>query len=203
MSRIIIPVAALLMFFATISVAEAKVCLAVDQRDCGISVTVKTEDTNGTNPSTPEEKHKCPAEFNLTEILQPENENQTCSCLACEDEDGMHYKCSCAEVEAPCTPGDGFWNSQCCTTDADCKATSEFPLYCFNGVCKECGELSDCKIGSRFYKKYGAGATGCVLATHLGHGSWEMQNKVTSVEKLKAEYKIRIACRNGECITPY
>lgn len=106
---------------------------------------------------------------------------------------------TCYECK-PCTPGDGWWGSVCCS-DSDCKVSSEFPLYCFDGRCYECGNYQDdCNVNSRFYSKYGSSATGCYLGNHNGPGgSYQYDDYKTSVDDLKTAYSHRINCRSGEC----
>lgn len=80
-----------LAFFATTSVAEAKVCFAVNQGDCGIEVAVQVDEVEKTVT------FKCPAYYDLTEQLEPDDENHSCVCASCEDDAGVHYACSCEE----------------------------------------------------------------------------------------------------------
>ena len=107
---------------------------------------------------------------------------------------------TCYECK-PCTPGDGWWGSVCCS-DSDCKASSELPLYCFDGECLECGSFADdCKVNSRFYSKYGSGATGCYLANHHGPGgSYQYDASPTPIDTIKEIYRLKKSCRSGECI---
>ena len=81
-----------LAFVTTVSVAEAKVCFAVAQEDCGITVVSRAEEPSGG-------VSKCSARFSLTEVMQPADDNHICNCDSCEDDDGMHYACSCKAKE--------------------------------------------------------------------------------------------------------
>lgn len=83
-----------LAFLASSSIVEAKVCLAIDQEECDMSIAVRVDEVKKTVSV------ECPASFDLTEELQPEDENHICLCNSCKDEAGMHYACSCEEKQA-------------------------------------------------------------------------------------------------------
>ena len=80
-----------LAFLASASIAEAKVCFAVNQADCDMKIAVKVDEVEKTVT------FKCPEYFDLTEKLEPEDENHSCMCESCKDDEGMHYACSCVE----------------------------------------------------------------------------------------------------------
>lgn len=87
-----------LAFWTTASVAEAKVCLAVAQDDCDITIVGNVE-----KPIDSDLTFHCPSRFNLNDVMQPQDENHVCTCEACTDDAGTHYDCKCTEKDAECT----------------------------------------------------------------------------------------------------
>ena len=98
------------------------------------------------------------------------------------------------------------WSGDSCSSDKDCFESSDFPLYCFNGKCRECGTFDDCvrfrTDGTRFRNKYGNVSSVNMSARDKNNSSVHIRyaGSKETLESLQQGYKERYYCTShGEC----
>ena len=168
-------------FLATTSVAEAKVCFAVNQTDCGITIVESVEEKATKD-------NKCAARFNLTEVAQPEDENHVCTCEKCTDGDGTHYDCKCTEKNTECTDtcANHKWVEEC---SAGCTSTPFTPPENpeVTATVTECTYMG--KIcGKDCYQKKEV----------IGDGWWN--SPCCNDNDCKSSSELPLFCFNGKCL---
>ena len=149
--------------------------------------TYNEPDRNCSSPlSWDETQCKCTCQISCAkgQKLDPD----TCTCKGCPEDDP-----SCG------------WIGDDCTSDADCKESTDFPLYCFNGKCAECDVYSTCEMfmtdSSRFKNKYGSSTKSIKLSARDSNNvRVRYAGREANITDLQAGYRNRFYCTgHGEC----
>ncbi len=145
-----------------------------------------------TGSKYPAVDHESGQPYHFYGCIEPEDGSDAAECT-----DGGECLYS---VAPPVGPG---WVDDICYTDADCKESSDFPLYCFYGKCLECDKYSTCEAladdDTRFKAKYG-NINELTCAKKINGEYVRYAGETWTLEEYKEGYRARYFCTaHGEC----